>query len=128
MSYLPKSKSDVHITPDRVWDIIDMVWGLRKNELFDPCPVNPKFDGLAVKWRDYNFVNPPYTLTTEFVIKAFMELIFNNSKTIMLLPAKTDQTFFHMLQGLDIVWIKGRLHFKNDKWSAPQPHLLVMVE
>jgi len=126
MSYLPKSKSDIHITPDRVYEIIRLVWGI--TDLFDPCPLDPKFNGLVIKWRDYNFVNPPYTLTTEFVIKAFMELIFNGSKTIMLLPAKTDQTFFHMLQGLDIVWIRGRLKFKNDKWSAPQPHFLVMIE
>jgi len=128
MSYLPKSKSDVHITPDRVWEIIDLVWDINKVDMFDPCPLNPKFNGLTVKWKDLNYVNPPYPLTTEFVIKAFMELVFHGHETIMLLPAKTDQTFFHMLQGLDIVWIKGRLHFKNDEWSSPQAHFLVKIK
>ena len=29
-AYMPQIKSNVHITPDRVWDIIDDTWGYHK--------------------------------------------------------------------------------------------------
>lgn len=126
LAYMPKSKSDTHLTPEKVFYIIGLVWGFTK--FFDPCPVNYTINGLTRKWKKLNFVNPPYSLLLEFVIKAFMELSFNGNKTIMLLPAKTDQTFFHMLQGLEIIWIKGRLHFENDKDSSMQSHFLVLIQ
>lgn len=28
---------------------------------FDPCPVNPPFDGLREKWKSPAYVNPPYS-------------------------------------------------------------------
>ena len=45
-SYMPQSKSDVHLTPDKVFDMIKEYYGYDKSDLFDPCPENPKFDGL----------------------------------------------------------------------------------
>lgn len=128
MSYMPKSKSDTHLTPDRVYDMIFERWHMRKHEMFDPCPVNPEYDGLAVRWLQINYVNPPYSLLGDFVRKAIDETRFGN-KTIMLLPSKTDQQWFHDLSPWhsDILWIRRRLKFKNNKWSATQPHFLVMI-
>lgn len=128
MSYMPKSKSDIHITPDRVWDIIYDEWLISKSAFFDPCPVNPKFNGLEISWKKLNYVNPPYTLLREFVNKAIAETK-NEKTTILLLPSKTDQEWFHNLKPWywGIVWIRGRLKFKNNKWSATQPHFLVSV-
>ena len=127
-SYMPKSKSDVHITPDRVWSMIHELWGWNKEEFFDPCPVNEKFDGLNVEWEKLNYVNPPYSLLKEFVQKALDEQLYGN-ETILLLPTKTDQQWFHDLikREADILWIKGRLKFKNNKWSATQPHFLARL-
>ena len=33
------------------------------NDFFDPCPYDPnyKVDWLEIDWKEYNFVNPPYT-------------------------------------------------------------------
>jgi hypothetical protein len=45
----------------------------------------------------------------------------------MLLPSKTDQEWFHKIKDLDIVWIRGRLRFKNNEHSATQPHFLVKI-
>ncbi len=128
MSYMPQSKSDVHITPDRVYDLIKEKWGYSKEDMFDPCPVNPQWDGLKIDWKEINFVNPPYTLLKEFVNKALLEFDKFHS-TIMLLPCKTDQEWFHKLSYFhqDILWIRKRLKFKNNKWSATQPHFLVMI-
>ena len=126
-SYMPQSKSDVHLTPDRVFEIIKEKWDYSREEMFDPCPENPKWDGLDISWQPVNFVNPPYTLLKEFVYKAIKETNVGR-KTILLLPAKTDQQWFHDIIQFRIIWIKGRLKFKNNKWSATQPHFLVMIE
>lgn len=130
MSYLPPAKTDTHITPDKVFDIILETWGIEKDMMYDPCPVDGT-DGLTTSWKDINFVNPPYTLLKEFVAKALDESNYGN-RSIMLLPAKTDQAWFHDLvynhRGVEIKWIKGRLKFKNNKWSATQPHFLALIQ
>ena len=103
-AYMPQIKSDVHLTPDRVWDIIEDAWGYHKDEFFDPCPVNPQWNGLSIDWEKLNYVNPPYsrqqgerkTLLSQFVDKALEE----NGTTIMLLPSKTDQDWFHKIKRL----------------------------
>ena len=129
--YMPPIKSDVHLTPDRVWDIIEDTWGYHKDEFFDPCPVNPQWNGLSIDWEKLNYVNPPYsrqqgerkTLLTQFVDKALEE----NGTTIMLLPSKTDQDWFHRIKDFEIVWINKRLKFKNNVNHATQPHFLVKI-
>ena len=131
MSYMPPIKSDVHITPDRVWDMIKDNWGYEKEQFFDPCPVNPQWNGLDIDWKELNYVNPPYsreqgekkTLLTLFVEKALEE----KGTTIMLLPSKTDQEWFHKIKEFDMMWIRGRLKFVGNEWSATQPHFLVKI-
>ena len=128
-SYMPKSKSDVHITPDRVWDLIKEKWNYNQEDFFDPCPEEfDTWDGLEREWDVLNYVNPPYTLLKEFVKKALDEQIRGN-ETILLLPSKTDQQWFHDLLSLnvEIMWIRKRLKFKNNKWSATQPHFLARI-
>ena len=135
MRYMPSIKSDVHLTPDRVWELIKEKWGWDKEEFFDPCPVDYKLNGLLINWKDMNFVNPPYSrqkgekksLLTLFVDKALKETLLNNSTTVMLLPSKTDQDWFHRIKDLEIVWINKRLKFKNNVNHATQPHFLVKI-
>lgn len=129
-AYMPKSKSDTHITPDRVYLLIDIIWGYKKDDMFDPCPVDATFDGLDTYWAPVNYVNPPYTLLKEFVNKAFEEADRYHYKSIMLLPSKTDQEWFHYIIARDceIRWIRRRLKFKGEKWNATQPHFLVMIK
>jgi len=130
MSYMPPAKSDTHVTPDRVYEMIEETWGIERSMMFDPCPINGT-DGLVISWKDINFVNPPYSLLKEFVQKALDESSYGN-RTVMLLPSKTDQAWFHDLvynhDGVEIKWIKGRLRFVNNKWSATQPHFLALIK
>src|SRR5438309_346935 len=49
--------SDNHKTPD--W-IMMMFEGW-----FDPCPLNPTFDGLKITWPDRTFANVPYSRKTK---------------------------------------------------------------
>lgn len=127
--YMPKSKSQVHITPQRVYDIIEEKWGWKK--MFDPCPVNPTFNGLKIRWKKRNYVNPPYNVEdmVPFIEKAVTETARGN-ESIMLLPCKTDQDWFHdiiLAENFEIVWIRKRLHFTNNKWSSPAPNFLVKI-
>ncbi|NIN21148.1 MAG: adenine methyltransferase, partial [Candidatus Aminicenantes bacterium] len=43
-------------TPKAVYQTLDAEF----NFDFDPCPPNPKFNGLVCEWGQCNFVNPPY--------------------------------------------------------------------
>ena len=85
-SYMPESKSDTHITPDRVFELIKDKWNYKYDEFYDPCPVNGT-EGLTTPWEKLNFVNPPYTLLKQFVWNAMGETN-NGNVTIMLLPAR----------------------------------------
>jgi len=128
LAYMPPAKSDIHITPNRVFDLIKEYWDYNKKDFFDPCPVNPRWDGLKISWEKLNFVNPPYSELENFVLKAIDESL-NDKNTIMLLPSKTEQFWFHEIikKRYEIKWIRRRLKFKNNKWSATQPHFLVRI-
>lgn len=128
-SYMPKSKSDDYITPDRVFDYIYDTWGLLIGEMYDPCPIDFERDGLEFMWKKHNYVNPPYSLLNEFVNKA-IEQSKLGAETIMLLPSKTDQKFFHILirNGYTIKWIRKRLKFEGEENNSPQTHFLVLIK
>jgi len=84
---------------------------------FDPCPLNenPNFNGLEIEWGKSTFVNPPYGQELKlFVKKAFEE--WKKGKTIvMLLPVRTDTSYFHkyIFPHAEIRFIKGRLKFQG---------------
>ena len=61
--------NDFWYTPDYVWRAIRAFFG---ENLFDPCPVDPKFDGLQTSWKRDCYINPPYSkpLRGQFVDKA----------------------------------------------------------
>ncbi len=82
---------------------------------FDPCPKNPKFNGLMIDWKAHNFVNPPYSEKDLWIKKAIYESLKGNT-SVLLLPATPDLGWFHdlILPYCDgIEWIRGRLKFKG---------------
>jgi site-specific DNA-methyltransferase (adenine-specific) len=96
---------------------------------FDPCPVSPKFDGLAIDWGKRNFVNPPYKSLKLWVEKSWLE--FKKGKlVVMLIPARTDTIAFHQycIKAHEIRFIKGRLCFNDNKKRAPFPSMIVIFK
>jgi site-specific DNA-methyltransferase (adenine-specific) len=95
---------------------------------FDPCPLNSTFNGLQINWKKYNFVNPPYSITTQFVDKAIQENKLGK-EILFLIPARTDTKYFHKLldHNAKVFFIKGRLKFGNSK-TAPFPSIFVLLQ
>lgn len=97
---------------------------------FDPCPVNPKFNGLEIEWGKSNFCNPPYKIREQekFIVKGISE--WKKGKTVVfLLPSRTDTKRFHELllpNASEIRFIKGRLKFDDQINPAPFPSMVVV--
>jgi site-specific DNA-methyltransferase (adenine-specific) len=113
-------------TPIAIYNALDKEF----NFDFDPCPPEPKFNGLEVEWGNCNYVNPPYTtqIQNQFVKKAVEE--WKKGKTVvMLILARTSTKRFHdyiLPNANEIRFLKGRLHFDNLKNGAPFPSMIVI--
>ena len=95
---------------------------------FDPCPPKPTFDGLAIKWGQRNYVNPPYQrgVTELWIAKAWEQSLLGKL-VVMLLPSRTDTRWWHdyVMKAREIRFIKGRLHF-DERGPAPFPSAIVV--
>lgn len=98
-------------------------------EMFDPCPLNSDFDGLAIDWKAVNFINPPYSrkLKEAFILKS-LEESKKGKICIMLLPVSTSTKIFHeiILPNAEIRFIRGRLKFNGLKTSGQMDNMLVI--
>jgi len=102
----PLKKSDFWLTPEHCYP----------KDCFDPCPVNPTFDGLSISWHGEVFCNPPYSQIIFWVKKALQEKENPNVVSItMLLPNWTDREWFHMLTQFPMTFTRGRLKFLDPK-------------
>jgi hypothetical protein len=80
-------------TPDWLWKAMESVYG--KFDL-DPCPHNPKFDGLKIPWKRLNYCNPPYIKIRPWLEKAIDEA--NKGKgTVFLIPFRPTTSYFQQL-------------------------------
>jgi len=117
-------------TPKHIFDYLEK--NGYKISKFDPCPNNPKFDGLEIPWPNETiFVNPPYTRgqISKWVKKCYYE--FKLGKTIiMLIPSYTDTVYFHeyIYNIARLEFIRGRLQFRGYNGRASFPSMLVYFE
>lgn len=97
---------------------------------FDPCPINPKFDGLTISWKKRNFVNPPYGRQISKWIKKGYEESLKNKLVVFLIPSRTDTIYWHefIMKANEIRFIKGRLKFDEYKNSAPFPSCIAVFK
>lgn len=105
----------------------------------DPCatPQNAKCerfftiedDGLAQNWGGARvFCNPPYGREISKWVRKCYEESRKGSLVVMLIPARTDTSYFHdwIYGKAEIRFIRGRLHFNDSKQGAPFPSMIVI--
>ena len=123
-------------TPPDLMDTITAMMAARGwLDVFDPCPNDPKSDGLAMDWPDDRpiYVNPPYTRgkIALWCAKCSHEARLHPHRPIVLLiPAYTDTVYFHDQifnhdGEIGIHFFKGRLKFGGYERSASFPSVLI---
>lgn len=111
-------------TPDKLYNFLNKEF----NFDFDPCPLNPQFDGLNIEWGMSNFVNPPYGREIHKWIKKSYEEYKKGKIVVLLIPSRTDTTYWHdfIFNANEIWFIKGRLKFDDGKNPAPFPSAIII--
>jgi len=100
-------------TPSYLLDKLTEEFGF----MFDPCPLNAKFNGLEMPyWTQRNFINPPYNRKDKelFIRRAYVESQKGNL-CVMLLPVSTSTKIFHEIiyPHAEIRFLKGRVKFEG---------------
>lgn len=95
---------------------------------FDPCPLNPTFDGLSVPWKSSNYVNPPYSNKTPWIKRALIESYFGNT-SVLLLPVDTSAKWFQKWihpHAAQIRFLNKRLIFPPNLSHAAYASMIVI--
>ena len=89
-----------------------------------------KEDGLIQDWQGETvFCNPPYgKKIKDWVKKCYFESKKPLTTVVMLIPARTDTSYFHdfIYNKSEIRFIRGRLKFGDSKNGAPFPSMVVI--
>lgn len=83
---------------------------------FDPCPENPQFDGLKIKWKSPAFVNPPYSEPLKWIDKAIQESL-GGVDVVLLLKVDPSTRWYKRLVEADahFCYFNERLSFVHQK-------------
>jgi len=133
------SKTGQWATPQAFFDKLNWRFGPFS---LDPCasPHNAKCanffseaeDGLDKSWEGFTtFVNPPYGRGIDkWIQKAYKESRSENTRVVMLIPARTDTKYWHdyIMKADEIYFVKGRLKFGDSDNSAPFPSAVVVFD
>ncbi len=91
-----------------------------------------KDNGLEKDWGGERvYCNPPYGKEIPlWVKKASKEASKPNTLVVMLLPARTDTTWFHdyIYNKAVVYFVRGRLRFVGAEHPAPFPSMIVVFE
>lgn len=131
------SKTDLWSTPQDFYDNLNREF----NFTLDPCATvenakcdkfyTIKEDGLMQDWQgEIVFCNPPYgRAIKDWVKKCAVESKKPGTTVVMLIPARTDTTYFHEYiykKAKEIRFVRGRLKFGCSENSAPFPSMVVI--
>ncbi len=131
------SKTDQWSTPQDLYDKLNKEFNFTLDPCADEC--NHKCDKFYTKEQDglsrtgkakQFFCNPPYGRAIKnWVKKCYDESQKRNTKVVMLIPARTDTSYFHdfiIHKAKEIRFIRGRLKFGYSNNSAPFPSMIVV--
>ena len=97
---------------------------------FDPCPLNYIKDGLKIKWKEMNFVNPPFSMIPKFLTKSIEE----KKPSVFLITVRCNSDYWKniLLLNIKYIWlINGYLKFEQKgkifKKGFPAPMCLVFL-
>lgn len=131
------SKTDKWATPQTFFDELNREFDFN----LDPCAdeTNHKCEkyfteeenGLLQDWGGgcRVFCNPPYgSSIKDWVAKCYHEGHKEETLVVLLIPARTDTTYFHdyIEHRAEIRFVRGRLKFGNSKTGAPFPSMVVI--
>lgn len=121
LNFMFSKKSDHWKTPTNIYN------HYMNHNYFDPCPYHSDFDGLQIEWKQYNFVNPPYSNIEKWVDKCIAEALKGN-EIVLLIPSRTETKYFQKLLNFkcSFHFFNRRLSF-NDIGTAPFPSVLVII-
>lgn len=133
MSVHFSSKTNEWATPQDFFDQLNQEFHFT----LDPCATDNnhkcdkyftvKDDGLTQSWdNEIVFCNPPYGRELKHWVKKASKA--KGGKVVMLIPARTDTSYFHdyIYGKAEIRFIRGRLKFGDSKNSAPFPSMVVV--
>lgn len=137
-SGLFSSTTDQWATPQAFFDELNKEF----NFDLDPCATKEnakcrKFftaeeNGLLQDWSGHRvFCNPPYgRAIAAWVRKCYEESQKPDTLVVMLIPARTDTSYFHdyIYHKAEIRFIRGRLHFNESPQGAPFPSMVVVFK
>lgn len=87
-------------------------------------------DGLKQDWGGQRvFCNPPYgSAIKHWVKKCYEESLKPGTLVVMLIPARTDTSYFHdyIYHKAELEFVRGRLHFNDAPQGAPFPSMVVI--
>ena len=136
------SKNMDWATPQKFFDELDKEFGFT----LDPCATaqtakcgkfyTPAEDGLAQCWGGETvFCNPPYGREIgRWVKKCATEAKKPGTVVVMLIPARTDTSYFHdyIYGRAELRFIRGRLKFTDEQGRsyapAPFPSMVVVFD
>jgi len=124
----------VHFSSQRLdWQTPDELYKELNKEFhftFDPCPVDPEFDGLKISWKKRNYVNPPFGREIGKWLNKGYEESLKGKLVVFLIPSRTDTKYWHsyVMKAKEIRFIKGRLKFNGASNSAPFPSCVVVFD
>ena len=122
--------SDSVRTPDYILKAIRDEFG---EEIYDPCPYNPKFDpqlhkdGLKTEWGKVSFVNPPYSFVRPWFKKAREEWL--QGKTVVLfvkLASLGTQYARKYIPGAEVRVMVNKVCFRGYEKTALFNNILVI--
>lgn len=117
-----KSRDQFAQTPESLMKFFEEKYGVFT---FDPCPVDPKFDGLSVEWGERNYVNPPFKNLKAWLEKSLVEWR-KGREIVFLMPVRIHTSYFlDLVQPLlergevDMYVLRGGVRFRGYQQRAP---------